>query len=103
MENIDQVFRFISSYMIAGILPLDKLLHFLFGLIITVILLKKKYTLKSVFILLLILELSKEYYDSYVMTNTLVENILDFLTTFIYPVIIYLVRKFKSSRFSKGS
>lgn len=96
--NTEDVLRFISSYMIAGVIPLDKLLHFIFGMFFTILMLKKKQSLKNVFITLLIIEIAKETYDSSVMTNTLGENICDLLATFIYPMAIWGVRELKKHR-----
>lgn len=95
MEEINNLLRFISSYNILGFIPLDKLLHVIFGLIFTISLLRRKISLTKVFLWLAILEGVKEFYDSFVLNSKLIEHVLDFIATFTYPVMILIVRLIK--------
>jgi len=91
-----KIFTYISNTKIAGFIPLDLTLHFLIGAIITIIGLKKKFSLKSILIFLFILATLKEINDYFFHFKAdWREYAGDFLVTFIYPLLIYLIRKIK--------
>lgn len=83
--------------MIFGVIPLDKVLHFLIGMLITIVLRWRKVSINKILLLIFILELIKETHDSFVLNNTMEEHILDALVTFLYPALIWVIIKIKSS------
>lgn len=93
--NYEQTMRFISSYKIAEIIPLDWVLHFFVGAIFTIVLLKLKFRLRNVVIILGVLELIKEIFDFQSMTATYTEAILDYIITMAFPLFLYITRLLK--------
>tara|TARA_R110002072_G_scaffold276051_2_gene437699 strand:- start:40994 stop:41299 length:306 start_codon:yes stop_codon:yes gene_type:complete len=90
-----QLMRYISSEKIAGVLPLDWVLHFFLGAIFTIILLKFRIRFLFVILTLAILEIIKEIFDFRSMTATYTEAILDFVVTMTFPVLLYVTRLIK--------
>lgn len=90
-----QIMRYISSEKIAGVLPLDWVLHFVVGAVLTIILLKLKFRLRNAVIILGILELIKEIFDFQAMTATYTEAILDYFITMAFPLMLYMARLLK--------
>lgn len=94
---IYELMRFISAYKIMGIIPADLLIHFVLGLVITVIGLKRKMPLWKVFVLLVFIALLKELNDYYFHTFAgWREYIEDFLFTILYIFVLFVVRQFKN-------
>lgn len=91
-----QIQSIISSYKILGFVPLDKTLHFIVGMIITIIMRKFKVRMLFIFLILAAVELFKEFNDYYVLNSTLAEQIIDALATFIYPIMIMIIIKLKA-------
>jgi len=87
---------YISNTKIAGIIPLDNVVHFLVGTIVTIIAIKFGNSLKKSTLIVIVLSLGKEIFDSFSLTNELGENIEDFLVTVAYPVLLFFARKLKS-------
>lgn len=85
----------ISNYKIAGFIPLDKVLHFLVGMLVTIILRTKKVKISRIMILLITLEVIKEVHDSYTLNSSLLEEFLDFFCTLSYPLLLFIVIKSK--------
>ena len=80
----------ISTYQILGFIPLDKALHFLIGLIITIIMRWRKVRFRYVFLVIVSLEVFKEIHDSYVLGSTWLEHELDFIATLAYPSLLLI-------------
>ena len=94
---IYDILYYISTTKVAGFIPLDKVAHFIVGLIWTVFGLKKNYSFKKVFIGLLLIAVLKEVHD-FAMTKSpldLKENILDISVTVLYIFVLFFVRKLK--------
>lgn len=87
-QNVQKI---ISSYQILGIIPLDKVLHFIVGMILTIVMRKMNFRFRWVFGILVMLEAVKEFIDSYAYSSTLEEHLLDALATLSYPTIILIV------------
>ena len=86
----------ISQTKIWGVIPLDIILHSLVGIAVTLVILKKKK--KGHFLALIIVSLLailKEIYDSGTMTATLLEAIKDILVTILFPLLLIGVSYFK--------
>lgn len=95
---MSEILRFISSYRIVGIIPLDLLLHFLVGMIWTIVGLRKDYSFKFVCIGLIIIALLKELYDyNFVYITHWSEYVSDFLVTLVYIAILFFTRKLKTN------
>ena len=96
INSLRDVFGFISTYKIAGIIPLDIIAHLLVGFLIMVFLLRKL-NLKYHWSLLvvLIISLLKEYYDSLGPGRTMDEHLKDVLFTLVFPFIIGFIRFIK--------
>lgn len=92
-----EIQKIISSYLILGFLPLDKFLHFMVGVIVTILLRLFKIRMSIVFSATLILALGKECIDFYVLNNTFWEQFLDIGVTLIYPLLLWGVIKIKSA------
>lgn len=91
-----EFFGMISSTKILGSIPLDIVLHAFFGFILTFFLIwRKKSSLFILFSLVLVCFL-KEYFDSYVLTWTWSEAILDSLATMSYFFLVIIIRRLKS-------
>jgi len=86
MKPIQKILGAISETTLFGFLPLDILLHFVFGILITLIV--KKYTKSLIkgFIACLTLAIIKEIYDSGTLVASLMESIKDITVTVIYPI-----------------
>lgn len=96
MKTINIFFRNISEIKILGILPLDSLLHFIVGIVFIALLRKFKISLGKATIFLLVIALSKEFFDSFTLTSSIREAILDISATMIYPSLVYLIRFIKA-------
>lgn len=75
---------------------LDLILHFILGLILTLIIRKWKKSPTFALALVFLIQLIKEYYDSFTMTASFKEGAVDTLVTISYPltlVIIHFVMK----------
>ncbi|MBC97489.1 MAG: hypothetical protein CME63_07050 [Halobacteriovoraceae bacterium] len=93
-----QIFRYISKTNLFGWLPLDGLLHFLAGLILMIIFNKwlKKPTKRI--LLILGIQIFKEILDSFALTATWEEALIDTALTLVYPVISLLIFYFQSKQ-----
>lgn len=96
-QDINLIFRTISNTKILGILPLDLILHFIVGALLTIIGQIRKINLKWTILIILILSLIKEYLDSSTMTSSVSESLKDIATTMIYPILIFIVVKIKKN------
>lgn len=90
-----ETLKFISDYNLFGFLPLDKTLHFFFGMWLTMLLRSYRVRFKIIFSVLIGLELIKETYDSFYLESTLLEHCLDFVVTLLYPIILLGVVELK--------
>ncbi|GEM_PF-6611121 len=92
---------FMSTYLVFGIFPLDKVLHLLVGMFITIVMRLFKFRMRMIFLIIAVVALIKEAIDSRIMTNTIEENILDAIATFSYPLLLHLAIKVKSAQRKK--
>lgn len=84
-----EIQRIISTYQIFGFIPLDKVLHVLVGMFVTVVLRLFKIRMVRVLFIVLLLAVGKELNDTYVLNNTMEEHILDILVSIAYPLILW--------------
>ncbi|PIP96581.1 MAG: hypothetical protein COW00_19395 [Bdellovibrio sp. CG12_big_fil_rev_8_21_14_0_65_39_13] len=98
MQVIHHFFGVISNTLLFGFLPLDIVLHYLVGLCITILLLKKlKNNLILAFFILLSLAIAKEIFDSFSLTATWMESIKDLSVTMIHPFMLFIIRKWRKN------
>lgn len=94
LSSINRSIRILMAYIantdIFGI-KLDIFAHFIFGVLITVFLKKRKMSWPKIFLILLAVCLVKEIYDSFALTASLGEAIKDTLVTLIYPILSFLI------------
>ena len=93
--------KFISGYRIFGVLPLDKTLHFVIGMGLTILLKKLGMRLRYVFLTVLVIEILKEISDKDVIGNTPEEHAWDILATMLYPLLliaVWVVKKWLRKR-----
>lgn len=88
--------KIISTYKILGLVPLDKTLHVLIGAIVTIILRYRHISIVKILITLSVLELIKEFHDSFVLNASIVEESVDFICTLSYPLLLLFVIKVKN-------
>ena len=99
IHNYARFFAPISSTLVAGV-KLDYILHFLVGAIVTILLLKlTKLQFSLIFLIVLFLELTKEFFDSFILSSTLGGHLIDIICTMLYPTAYYYIKKFKESSF----
>lgn len=94
--NMREFSIYISETKLLGILPLDGVLHFLIGMALTIVLLRLKINFKVTTLIVFMIQICKEIYDSQVMTATLQEHLIDTIFTMIYPSAIFIIRFIKS-------
>jgi hypothetical protein len=94
---VSNLFALISKTTILG-LPLDTTLHVLVGFLITYIGLKLKFSFLRVFIFLLIIESIKAYFAALTIEHSILHGMKEFFATFVYPALLWLVRKIKASK-----
>lgn len=85
----------ISNYLILDFIPLDKFLHFIVGIIITLLVRMAGFRIRYSFLLILITCVVKEVIDIKTLDSKLSESILDTVVTFFYPVLVLSVKKIK--------
>ncbi len=88
---LHQFLGFISRTKLFGWLPLDIVLHSVIGLILSVILLKKKHTHFKVLCLVFLIAVAKEVFDSFSLTASIVEAVKDILITISFPLLAWSV------------
>lgn len=86
----------ISNYLIFGFLPLDKVLHVVAGAVLTILLRLFGLKLGKIFLIIGVIAAAKEYHDSFVLNNSPLEHLVDFLVTFLYPALLGVVQKVKA-------
>lgn len=91
----------ISNYQVFGVLPLDKILHFFIGAILTVGLrlmgVKPSWTLFFVTMIAVV----KEVIDSYTINNSNLEHFVDILVSILYPLLLLGVARLKQHSSAK--
>ncbi len=90
-----EIQKVISTYLVFGFIPMDKLLHFIVGAILAVGLRLSGRTFKTMFIVIGVIAVIKEVIDSFTMNSFLREHSLDILVTFIYPTLMYGIHRLK--------
>lgn len=97
--------KIISTYQIMGFLPLDKFLHFLVGLIITIALRYSKFSFKTIFFVILVMCIVKEIVDYGTIQSSVAESIADTVVSFLYPLLlwgaVWLKRKWAEEEITK--
>lgn len=95
MKILKDFLGYISDTVLFGWLPLDIVVHFILGILITVICFKiTKSAIKS-FVICLALAILKELYDSTTLVASWTEALKDIAVTLIYPVIFLSVAYIK--------
>jgi VanZ family protein len=95
MRMIKGALGYISDTVLFGWLPLDILVHFILGIIITVICFKYTKSAVKSFIICLLLALAKEAYDSTTLIASWQESVKDVIVTLIYPIIFLITAYLK--------
>lgn len=94
-KSIHNLLGMISRTTLWGWLPLDMVLHFSLGALITIILrLRGKSALFAVVVVFL-LEVTKEIFDSFSLTATWEEAIKDMIVTMFFPVMLLITIQVK--------
>jgi len=96
-KSYHQLFRIISKTKLFGWLPLDILLHFGMGIILMTLFIKLTKSYKYAFLFVFIIQLVKEFFDSFSLTATWSEAFLDTAITLIYPLLVLIISKLKES------
>lgn len=91
MKEVHNLLGYISNTKIAGIIPLDIVMHLFVAYLIMVILLKCNVKIIRAYLIVLVLSLFKEVFDSFSLTNVIGENIKDLLVSMIFPTIQLLI------------
>lgn len=99
-SSISSFFGLVSSITFLGI-PLDTTLHVLVGFLVTYIGLKLKFSFLRVFIFLLILESLKALHAAMTIDHDILHGMKEFFATFIYPALLWLVRKIRENKQGK--
>lgn len=97
MKEIHKILGYISNTKIAGEIPLDIVMHLFVAYIIMFTLLKLKVNHAKAYLIVFVLSISKEVFDSFSLTNTLLENFKDLAISMILPTILVLIAKSKQS------
>ena len=95
---MSELLGYISSTSILGVFPLDSILHFVIGALITIYCLKFKIKFIYGAVIILIVGLTKEVYDSSTIGSTMNEHFIDMFATFLYPFLLGVVRLIKNRR-----
>ncbi len=98
MNNIANMYLdlqiFINATTLWGWLPLDIVAHFVGGTAITILLLKCRFSFKQVFVSVVLLALSKELMDFFLVGKTqILESLKDIVVTCAYPTMLLGVRR----------
>lgn len=93
--------KIISSYYVLGFLPLDKVLHFAVGVLITLLLRWRNIRMPVIFSATIALAIAKEVIDSFVLNNSLSEHVIDILVTIIYPTMVWGILVIQQKHHSK--
>jgi hypothetical protein len=100
-QKLHNLLGYISTTKLFGWIPLDILVHFSMGMIITILALKKLKSSSKAFLITLALAILKEIFDSFSLTASWEEALKDVLITLIYPLLILvthsMIRKLKRS------
>lgn len=96
-----ELLGFISKYQIFGIIPLNATLHLLISAIITITLIKKGVKALNVFILIFLLGLTKEIFDSQALGNTMEKHIRDMGLNLVFPLIFLAISLIKRKKDTK--
>lgn len=91
MKEVHNLLGYISNTKIAGIIPLDIVMHLFVAYLIMVILLKCNVKIIRAYLIVLVLSLFKEVFDSFSLTNVIGENIKDLLVSMFFPTIQLLI------------
>lgn len=91
MKEVHNLLGYISNTKIAGIIPLDIVMHLFVAYLIMVILLKCNVKIVRAYLIVLVLSLFKEVFDSFSLTNVIGENIKDLLVSMFFPTIQLLI------------
>lgn len=94
-EAINHFFGYVSVYRILGFIPLGMLLHISISTIITILLLKRGMKFKHVCLIVFLIGLSKEIFDSFVLNDRPIKHLYDMTYDMSYPIFLYLSEKIK--------
>jgi hypothetical protein len=95
LDSIHNFFRYLAHTYLWGWLQLSILGHFFGGMILTLIGLKLKLRIQVIFAVILLLGLIKETFDWIYSNSNFWESLQDILISFIYLILIVIVRKIK--------
>lgn len=85
---------YINATRLWGWFPLDIVAHFFGGAVITILLIKCRFSFKQVFVSIFILALSKELIDFFLAGKTqMLESLKDIIVTCAYPTMLLGVRR----------
>ncbi len=98
MQLLNNVLGYISNTKLWGFIPLDVIMHLLVSYLIMFIMLWRKVRFRYAYLVVLLLSLIKEFYDSFTLTNVLSENIKDLLVSMCFPTLLLVVWKIKGRK-----
>lgn len=93
-DTIRQFTRTMSKTYLFDTIRLDLILHFFLGVILTLLIRKWKKSPLFGFALVLLIQLIKEFYDSFTLNASVKESIIDTAVTVIYPFTLIIIEKF---------
>jgi hypothetical protein len=92
-----EIQRIISTYLILGVIPLDKVLHLVVGAAAAIALRGAGRSFRTVFLLTAGLALGKEAIDAFTLNSSLAEQGLDVAVTLAYPTLMYGIHRLKGA------
>lgn len=99
MHSISPLLDYITQTKIGGVVPLDIPVHFLAGMVLTIIGLKCKLPFWATLILVLLVALAKEGLDSTRMVEySFIESMKDVAVTLGYPALLCIIRLSKRTK-----
>jgi hypothetical protein len=96
---INNIFGYISNNDLFGVIPLDIICHIIIGLVVTKVCLKLNLGFIKTLIVVSIMAIGKEYYDSFVLYNgnKALEHFKDIFFTLVPIFFMYLSFRAKES------
>ena len=91
-KPIREFLGYISHTQLFGYVPLDSLCHILGGVLVTLLGRKLRLRMSTICLILLVLSVLKEVYDSSVLSYTVWESVKDIAVTYIYPAMVITIQ-----------
>lgn len=91
--DINNILSFIGSFRLFGIIPLDIIAHLSISTIITIALRKLKSNYYSIILIISILGITKEIYDSTIVECHILEHVKDMCINITFPIISFFINE----------